>query len=415
MTEEQKKRRLEQLRREQEELSRQARELSQQMSHLARRDGMRQWSDRQRQLDQTTRQMRETARSLGRREMETALATGHKALENLRDQEREMSLEQGAAVSNLIDALGRKAQTLRLKEKQILKKLQDLQPEKDGPSPQMDARLIQEIQDLLTGKDKLQRELAETETMLRALERKGRRDRPEVADRAGETRRAIESEAIAARIEESREFLQQGLMGPSKDLEKKIDQSIDRVSKRLQELDRRTPQSREDQLRQAVVDAGSLRRELENLQKQIEALRQGKRRMKRSLSQLERQRGSQPGATANEDGNSLRDMRQSLQRSRRYARGLVQPWAQGERWGIDARSIQRQLTQKEIEDFLSQPDLWQKLLRPVKELESTLQAEADASRLKDKLFSDTEAQVPAPYRHLVEEYYRDLSQGDVRP
>lgn len=415
MTEEQIKRHLEQLRREQEELSRQARELSQQMSRLARREGMRQWSDRQRKLDQATRQMQEAARSFGRRESDTALAKGQQASENLRDQEREMSLEQRATVSNLIDALSRKAQALRLKEKQILKSLQDLQPETNGLAKQMDAQSIQEIQEVLADKDKLQRELAETEAMLRTLEKKGRQDQPEVADRAGVARRAIESEGIAKNIEESREFLQQGLLGPSKDLEKKIDQSIDRVSKGLQELDRRIPRSREDQLRQAAVDAGSLRRELENLRNQIEALRQGNHRMKRTLSKPDQEKGSQAGTAANEGRNSLEDMRQSLQRSRRYARGLVQPWARGERWGIDARSIQRQLTQKEIEDFLSQPDLWQKVLKPVKELESALQAEADVSRLKNKLFLGAEAQVPALYRQLVEEYYRDLSRGDTKP
>ena len=95
-----------------------------------------------------------------------------------------------------------------------------------------------------------------------------------------------------------------------------------------------------------------------------------------------------------------------------HAQGLVQPWVRGESWGGDARSIQRELTQKEVEDFLSQPDLWKNLLEPVRELESTLRAEAKSSQLQKKIFSAPEDTVPTPYRDLVEDYYRELSRGD---
>jgi hypothetical protein len=105
-------------------------------------------------------------------------------------------------------------------------------------------------------------------------------------------------------------------------------------------------------------------------------------------------------------------MQQALQRSRRHAQGLVQPWARGESWGGDARSIQRELTQKEVDDFLSQPDLWKNLLAPVRELEATLQAEAKSRQLKKKIFLATEETVPIPYRDLVDDYYRELSRVD---
>jgi hypothetical protein len=105
-------------------------------------------------------------------------------------------------------------------------------------------------------------------------------------------------------------------------------------------------------------------------------------------------------------------MQQALQRSRRHTQGLTQPWARGESWGGDARSIQRELTQKEVDDFLSQPDLWKDLLAPVRELESTLQAEAKSGQLKKKFFSATEETVPILYQDLVDNYYRELSRVD---
>ncbi|MGD8446302.1 MAG: hypothetical protein PVI94_22570, partial [Desulfobacterales bacterium] len=109
---------------------------------------------------------------------------------------------------------------------------------------------------------------------------------------------------------------------------------------------------------------------------------------------------------------SLQRMQQALQRSRRHAQGLVQPWARGENWGANARSIQRELTQREIDDFLSQPDLWKNLLAPVRELESTLRAEIKSRQSQKKIFSTPEETVPLPYQDLVDNYFRELSRVD---
>jgi hypothetical protein len=210
-------------------------------------------------------------------------------------------------------------------------------------------------------------------------------------------------------IEESRTILKEGLLGLSMDVEKKIDQSIDRVTTKLQDLGQGKPQSKEEQIRHAAAEAKGLLRELENLQHQVEALQEGHRQMQGGVSPPEQQEGRQQRTVRGGRGGDLERMREGLQRSRRYARSLNQPWARGERWAVDAQSIQRELTQKEIEDFLSQPDLWKRLLEPVKELESKLRTQAEASQLKQSVFSAREEEAPLPYRHLVEEYYRDLS------
>jgi hypothetical protein len=412
MSAEQRKRRLEELRREQEELRKEAQKLSRQMSQLARRGGFRQWSDRQRQLEDAARRMQDAERNLRRQNTGGALTEGQRAFERLRGQEKEMRLDRQATVANLIDALNRKAQALQLQEQQILKKLQALNKEKDSGSPQAEPQTFREIKDVLAAKEKMQQELADAEAMLKTIGRKGRTDQPDVADRAGETLRALKTEGVKERIEESRRLLEEGWLSLSMDTEKQIEQSVERVSKRLRNFGRPAAPSWDEQLRQAAADAGGLRRELENLQKEIGALKQSNARKQRSLSGI----GPQPKGEANRapgDGNTLERMRQRLQRSRRHAQGLAQPWTRGERWGIDARSIQRKLNQKEVEDFLSQPDLWQKMLKPVRELESTLRAEAKSNLLNKKLFLAPEETVPTPYRDLVEEYYRELSRVDT--
>lgn len=412
MDEQQRKRRLEELRREQEKLRQDTEELARQMSRLARRDGLRPGSDRQRQLADAARRMQEAERDLGARQPATALNKGQQASQQLRDQEREMRLDRQATVSNLVDDLRRKGWALQRQEREISRKLQALKSEMDRESSPGATRAIRLTKDLLTDKDRLQQELTEAESKLKTLGSKGRADHPQIADRARETLQALQSETVEKRIEQSREMLEAGWLTLALDTEKKIEQSIERVGTSLQNLDRPAAPSREEQIRQAAADAGGLRQELENLQKEIAALQQGEARRQQGVSGPEPQAGRLQTGPDGAAGDRQARMQQHLQRSRRYAGGLVQPWARGERWGIDARSIQRELTQKEIEDFLRQPDLWQRLLEPVRELESTLLAQAKGNQLKKKIFAVPEETVPPAYQDRVEEYYRELSQAE---
>ncbi|MGD8647293.1 MAG: hypothetical protein PVJ77_12220, partial [Desulfobacterales bacterium] len=411
MTSEQRKRRLEELRREQEELRQAAEELSRQMSQLARRDGLRQWSDRQQQIEDAARRMQEAERNLRRQDAGTALSKGQQAIERLRDQEKEIRLDRQATVSNLIDALNRKGRALQQQEQQILTRLRALKNQTDSESSQAETQALQEVSDVLAEKEKMQAELSDAEAMLKTVVRNGRMDQPDIADRAMGTLRALKGERIKDRIEESRKMLEKGWLSHSLDIEKKIEKSIKRLSKGLQNLDRPADPSREERIQQAAADAGGLRRELGNLEKEIAALKQNDALNQRSSSGTAPQPDGQvKGSPAGP--NSLQRMQQALQRSRRHAQGLVQPWARGENWGANARSIQRELTQKEIDDFLSQPDLWKNLLAPVRELESTLRAEIKSRQSQKKIFSTPEETVPLPYQDLVDNYFRELSRVD---
>jgi hypothetical protein len=106
----------------------------------------------------------------------------------------------------------------------------------------------------------------------------------------------------------------------------------------------------------------------------------------------------------------LNAARDALARSRRYAEGLLAPWAQGESWAVDARSIYRQLSRAQIEDFINQPALWQSLLDPARELASALRAQMEMERLSDNAFSPSEQMPPSTYESQVETYYRSLSE-----
>ncbi len=486
MTAEQKQRRLEELRREQEELQNRAEELSQQMSRLAQQRKGGQMSGRQQSLNQAVQQMQEASRSLLRQKTGKAATESRKALENLRNQEKEMGRQEVGSLSNLVDVLSKKARALTEQEKQIQQNLQKLkrqqeadispggqpakglqnsqktgvaqletQPSQETPNEQKkkfsqaNPESSQEMQNVIDGKETLQRDLRETEKVLRTVVVRGQQKQPGLANRALSALRSLRNEQIKERVDQSREMLKEGLLTPSLEIEEKIEQAIARLSKKLQNLGGVVPQSKEEQIQQAAETASNLRRELENLQKQVEALRRGNQAQQQALSQLQQgqaqngqrrqgqgqsqqqsnqqgqgqsqsqqgqdqqfgqnqQGGSQGSAQA--WGRDLRRARDNFQRARQSARGLLQPWARGERWAMDARSIHRDLAQKEIEDFLNQPDLWKKLIDPVRDLESDLRARSEMNQLKKKLFSVREEEIPTAYQNLVEEYYRVLSQ-----
>jgi len=82
----------------------------------------------------------------------------------------------------------------------------------------------------------------------------------------------LSSEDIKRRIEESRKTLREGLLNLSMDRENRIKQSLDKLFQSLRDIALVAPRSREEQIRQAASDAGELRRGLEELLRQAEAL-----------------------------------------------------------------------------------------------------------------------------------------------
>ena len=480
------KRHLEELRREQESLQRQTEELSRRASRFTQegiggRRTNRENTNRMQQLDQASRQMREAARSLMREEPETAARQSRQALEKLREQEETMqNMQNRDSMSNLLDALNRKAWQLREQEDQIQKDLQQaLRENTEGPVPgdqedseeyvtgdadvsrpgstesQISSDDSQEeslvstergastqdesqsfVQDVLSGKKELEKDIRETEKLLRTVLARGSEKHPQVASRALDALRTLQRERLIDRIEYSRFLLENGRFDESEIMEPDIAQSIEYLSTRFQQVAGRETLTREEQIRQAASDVGRLRDELENLRQQVENLLQrdataGQNRPPRSgqsnpeaeLAQQE-QSGNQGQRGQNQSmrvGNGelgqggerdagISQMRENLQRARYYARGLIEPWTRTESWAVDARSIQRELTRKEIEDFFTQRDLWKQLLEPIRELESHLQALVEIGQLKNRLYSVEEEEIPATYENLVEEYYRTLSQ-----
>ena len=395
LTEAQQRRHLEELRREQEALSREAESLARKWSQQA---GINQTQSSLSSLDQAISQMREAARNLERRDGGIAAASGRQALQNLRDQAKRLERRQGTSRDDLIKELGDKGVQLQAQEDEILAQMEGLQPSASGTQ--------EGIEKIISQKNHLQGMLQETEDIIRAAGAAGRQSQPELELKALETLRSFKAEGIERQIEGSKTGLLAGQLETAMDREKEIEQSIRRLSDRLHEFDALVPESGDAQNQQVAANAAALSRELENLQQQVEALRA----RQENSAQSGGEPGMQPGGSGLDRAVELTSMRDGLTRSRRYAQGLLEPWAQGESWAVDARSLYRELTRAQIEDFINQPALWQTLLEPARELASMLKAQAEMERFSSNAFSPSEQAPPSRYESQVETYYRSLSE-----
>jgi hypothetical protein len=406
-SEAQKRRHLDELRREQQTLSRQAEALSQRWPRQA---GANRTQSSLSSLDQAVNQMRQAVRNLEGRAPGIAAASGRRALQNLRDQEKRIQRRQATSVLDLVKKLSEKARQLQSQEHEILTRMKALSAEQSRnrvPKEQQTSRGTQDsIPEIIVKKNRLQDALQETEDIIRATAAKGRQTKPEIGRKAQAVLRSLKSESIEQQIEESKTGLQAGQLDLAMEMEKKIQRSIQRFSSRLQEFDALAPKSRPERIQQAIDNADALSRELAALQRQVEALRLEPGQPSRSPMAS----GMQPPGSGRDPTAGLDRMRDGLERSRRYAQGLLQPWAGGERWAVDARSIYRELTRAQIEDFMNQPDLWQTILQPVHELTSALRAQKEIDQFNNSAFSPSEVAPPPRYKSQVETYYRALSE-----
>lgn len=405
MGEDQRRRRLEELRREQEKLQRQADALSQRLSRQGASG-----RSASRSLEKATEQMRKAANSLKRRDPVAAVESGRKALQNLRAQEQNIARRHVASTSDLAKGLKEKADRLQSQENEIFERMEGLRNRKDNAESRANRDSSpgdrERVAEIVAQKERLQAELNETRKTLAAIGARGRQSDPELSRRALQELRSPELEDLEKRIEESKAGLQRGHLNDVTDMEKEISRSINRFARRLRDFHPDDSRSDPERIEQAAENAEALARELESLQRQAESLN-----MQQTDSLLSRRcKDRSSSADGSNPSANLNQLRDGFGRSRKHARQLTEPWARGEGWAITARSIYRELSQRQIEEFINQPELWQSLLGPAQELASRLRAQTEAGRLKERPFSTSQQAPPEPYKSLVESYYRSLSE-----
>ena len=337
-----------------------------------------------------------------------AAAQSQKALESLRDQQRELSQEGESSVSQIARRLSERGQELVRNQQALQEGLEEASRNQGLGQTRREARRDEALEALLDAQRQQQRDIEEIEDMLRAVVTRGDSDDRSLLTQAQAATRDLKP--IRDEMATSNRVLRNGMLNLAIDMEQELGDQIDQLAQSLARLDPSQTQDSEGSARQVASDAQQLRQQIESLSEQAEQFNQ------RSVGEANETEGT--GNTP-----SLAQMREQLENSQALAENLSQQLAQqrggttqtlrGEANAVGtARSIRQQLTRQNIEDFLAQPELLQALLQPIVELEGALRAQAELESAATQLFSADEEAIPDAYRELVEQYYRTLSEGD---
>ena len=337
-----------------------------------------------------------------------AAAQSQKALESLRDQQRELSQEGESSISQIARRLSERGQELVRNQQALQEGLEEASRNQGLGQTRREARRDEALEALLDAQRQQQRDIEEIEDMLRAVVTRGDSDDRSLLTQAQAATRDLKP--IRDEMATSNRVLRNGMLNLAIDMEQELGDQIDQLAQSLARLDPSQTQDSEGSARQVASDAQQLRQQIESLSEQAEQFNQ------RSAGEANETEGT--GNTP-----SLAQMREQLESSQTLAENLSQQLAQqrggttqtlrGEANAVGtARSIRQQLTRQNIEDFLAQPELLQALLQPIVELEGALRAQAELESAATQLFSADEEAIPDAYRELVEQYYRTLSEGD---
>jgi len=337
-----------------------------------------------------------------------AAAQSQKALESLRDQQRELSQEGESSVSQIARRLSERGQELVRNQQALQEGLEEASRNQGLGQTRREARRDEALEALLDAQRQQQRDIEEIEDMLRAVVTRGDSDDRSLLAQAQAATRDLKP--IRDEMATSNRVLRNGMLNLAIDMEQELGDQIEVLAQSLARLDPSQTQDSEGSARQVASDAQQLRQQIESLSEQAEQFNQ-------------RNAGEANGTEGMGNTPSLAQMREQLENSQALAENLSQQLAQqrggttqtlrGEANAVGtARSIRQQLTRQNIEDFLAQPELLQALLQPIVELEGALRAQAELESAATQLFSADEEAIPDAYRELVEQYYRTLSEGD---
>ncbi|MDP2140817.1 MAG: hypothetical protein Q8L20_08385 [Gammaproteobacteria bacterium] len=505
MNEEQRRRELERLQREQEQLSQEVAQLAQQLSRRQQQGQQGQQSQQgqqgqqsqsqqgpqpgsaqgsaqgqsqqasagggqasggQSQLERAAQQMQDAAQADSPAQ---AAARSQRALESLREQQRQMATEQNTSVNQLAQNAAQRGEQLLQQQRQLQQDLRTANREQGLGQTRQDARSNAELQELIAAQQAQRRELEEIEKMVRAIIARGENEDQRLLSQAQQASRAIRP--IREEMNTASRVLGNGMVNLAVDIEQEIGDSLAAMNAALQAMNSANTPASSDPIQQAARNAAELMQQMQELERQTLALNQGnqsdasiaqmRQQLERSqqlaqdlATQLQQQqmaertaaqRGANAQQQAGQQGQQGGQQGQGGQGQQGGQQGQTGQGgsgvnqqagnqsgnqsagqAQGQNGGFggdgrpaptggsnalgNARSIRSEITRQSIEDFLSQPELFAALMQPIMELEAELRAQAEMDRVNQKLYASADEDVPDQYRRLVEEYYRVLSE-----
>ena len=347
-------------------------------------------------IDRAIEQMQQASQS---ESAALAAARSQKALESLREQQRELTEQGESSVAQIARRLADRGKALLRQQQALEDGLQAVSEAQGLGQTRREARRDDALEALLDAQRQQQRDLEEIEDMLRAVVTRGDSDDRRLLTQAQAATRELQP--LRDDMATSNRVLRNGMVNLAIDMEQDLGAQIDSLAQSLAGLNPSQQQTGDSQ--QLAQDAQRLREEIEALEAEVGQFNQ---------------QGQEPRGET-----SLAQMRERLSNSQQLAETVSQQLAQqrggnaqrqpGQPSSVGtARSVRSQLSRQDVEDFLQRPELFEALLNPIIELEGALRAQAEREAASQQLFTADEEQVPEAYRDLVEQYYRTLSEGD---
>lgn len=345
-------------------------------------------------IDRAIEQMRQASQS---ESAALAAARSQKALESLREQQRELSAQGESSVAQIARRLADRGQALLRQQQALEEGLRAVSEAQGLGQTRREARRDDALEALLDAQRQQQRDLEEIEDMLRAVVTRGDSEDRRLLTQAQAASRELQP--LRDDMATSNRVLRNGMVNLAIDMEQDLGAQIDSFAQSLAGLSPSQQQTGDGQ--QLAQDAQRLREQLEALEAEVGQFNQQGPGGESSLAQM-RERLSNSQELAESVSQQL-----AQQRGGNAQRQPGQPSSVG-----TARSVRSQLSRQDIEDFLQRPELFEALLNPIIELEGALRAQAEREAASQQLFTADEEAIPDAYRDLVEQYYRTLSEGE---
>lgn len=362
------------------------------------------------QLQQAVEQMQQAANA------ETAgqaAAKAQKALESLREQQQQWQQEGEQSVADMQRAMQQQAQQLVSGQQQLREQIEEAGRQQNLGNSRSENLQQDGVAELLEAQQSQREKLQELSKTLRGVTTQADEDQRRLMDQAHEASLALKP--IEDKMNTSEQILRRGMVNLSLKLEQEIESELVTLRQQLQQVGSGPSRSVANSEQQVANQVRQLRRSLENLQEQANNFQQpGELPVSEGATNPNGSNSENAqGGNGDQPGTSREQMQQTLAQAQQQAQGLLRSGFGGRDLIVSARSIKQELSQTEIDEFLSRPELLRGLLQPLMEMENKLRLQSELNAIDNRLYSSLDDDVPEEYKNLVETYYRQLSDKNV--
>jgi myosin heavy subunit len=412
MSEQERKRQIEELRRQQEELRRETQELGRQMQSLQRQNASipREVQD---SLRRTESEMNNSSNNLRQQNAEQAAATGQRALNSLKRLENSLQRNQKESLRRKFDELDQQMQELTDAQKKLTEDVENLS--RSGEN------LEHQLQQTQQDQESLREDLASARKQIESLTEKAQDARNQGSRDMRKFSQDFERSNLEKKMESAQKLLEEKQLNSAAQAERDIQSMLERMQKNFTQLRGGLAESEEEKLDFALDQTRKVREDLERMEREAQELSRANENAE-SGKQMPGQEGQQnveagpgesQGAPQKLDPNKVDWLNNGLSGTLKDLEMMRQSMPVDTSFSRQLQQINRNL-QGVVRNFIGGDpnrlsEIEAQVLNPLRTLEAELAQKLELLTNKEKLFLTRDEKIPAEYEELVKKYYESLS------